>query len=229
MDRATALEHPGVWTCDFRGNWYVVCSKPRVITDRGKIVLALVWLIAAVTGIWLLQRFESTPGVSKLTPNQWPANTAIKRPGNQPVLVMFAHPKCPCTRASIDELNRLLARCKDRIRVDVLFFQPSGLPENWSHGTSWEKAASIPGVTAHADPDGAQARLFGAETSGYVVVYDPRGHLLFRGGITAGRGHAGDNPGADAIAAGLLGHNALVKETPVFGCDLLDRCEPSVN
>ena len=42
----------------------------------------------------------------------------------------------------------------------------------------------IPGVTTIVDRDGTQASLFGAETSGQVVLYDSHGELKFRGGIT---------------------------------------------
>ena len=58
---------------------------------------------------------------------------------------------------------------------------------------SWRSAAAIPGVTVHVDHDGGEARRFGAETSGFVVLYDAHGELLFAGGITTGRGQAGDN------------------------------------
>ena len=61
-----------------------------------------------------------------------------------------------------------------------------------------------------------------AETSGYVVVYSPSGELLFHGGITAGRGHAGDNSGEQAILSLLSTHEAPTRQTRVFGCALLD-------
>ena len=57
------------------------------------------------------------------------------------------------------------------------------------------------------DDDGAEARRFGAETSGQTLLYDARGALAFSGGITGARGHAGDNAGraslrrADSIAS----------------------------
>jgi hypothetical protein len=142
-----------------------------------------------------------------------------------PNLVMFVHPQCPCTSASIEELNRILARWRNSVSAQVWFFKPAGFPSEWTQSSLWRSATAIPGVTAHEDADGAQARLFGAETSGYVVFYDARGRLEFRGGITAGRGHAGDNAGEDAIVSLLAGHDAGLRQTPVYGCSLLGECQ----
>ena len=51
------------------------------------------------------------------------------------------------------------------------------------------------------DDDGAEARRFGAETSGQTLLYDEHGALLFSGGITGARGHAGDNAGRASLVA----------------------------
>jgi hypothetical protein len=78
----------------------------------------------------------------------------------------------------------------------------------------------MPGVRVFVDRDGAEAKRFGVATSGQVLFYDAQRRLRFTGGITAGRGHAGDNAGADAIVS-LVDHGTTVEpETPVFGCAL---------
>lgn len=70
------------------------------------------------------------------------------------------------------------------------------------------------------DPDGVEARRFGAETSGHTLLFGADGHLLFSGGITASRGHSGDNDGENAIVA-LLNHQIpALTRTLVFGCSL---------
>jgi hypothetical protein len=53
------------------------------------------------------------------------------------------------------------------------------------------------------------------------VLYDARGQLVFRGGITSARGHAGDNYGADAVAEFVNTGVRSRSLTPVFGCSLL--------
>jgi len=72
------------------------------------------------------------------------------------------------------------------------------------------------------DDDGVEAARFGAATSGQVILYDRDGRLLFSGGITASRGHAGDNDGRDAIVSLLGGGRGTRHSSPVFGCSLLE-------
>jgi hypothetical protein len=127
----------------------------------------------------------------------------------------------------MEELNRILAQCSGKVATHVLFFKPAVFPESWARTGLWPSAAAIPGVAAQEDRDGAQARLFGAETSGYLVLYDTHGRLLFKGGITGSRAHAGDNAGEDAVVSLLTGHAARLAQTPVFGCSLLGECQTS--
>src|SRR5437870_11333098 len=93
-------------------------------------IAAGIWLLAAASGVGVLLRYENTAGDVSVTPPQWPEGARIDRPKDRPILLMFAHPECPCTRASIDELNRLLAHCHGQLVADVMFLQPSSLPAN---------------------------------------------------------------------------------------------------
>ena len=185
--------------------------------------LCLVWLFAVGAGIAMILNYQNTPGPSGATPEHWPAGTPIALDGSHDTLVMFAHPKCPCTRASVEELNRLLALCHGRVTTHVFFFKPSQGPGDWTQTDLRQSVAAIPGVAVHDDPDARMARQFGADTSGYVVLYNAQGQLLYHGGITGSRGHAGDNAGEAAIAAMITGENPGLKEAPVFGCSLGDK------
>lgn len=146
---------------------------------------------------------------------------------------MAIHPHCPCSRASLGELAILMAHSDGRLAAFVVFVQPPGFDENWTKSDLWSGAGSIPGVIRIID-HGVEAKRFGATTSGQTIVYDPRGRLLFSGGITAARGHFGDNPGLSVIArlldtaeTGLSArvvyrNNPVVyaSTTPVYGCPL---------
>src|SRR5438552_8947030 len=72
-----------------------------------RIAATALWLVAAAAGSWCLSKYESAPGRAALTPDQWPVATRIAASHDCPTLLMFAHPQCPCTRASIENLNRL--------------------------------------------------------------------------------------------------------------------------
>lgn len=185
-----------------------------------------IWLLLVGAGFVFVLNYQTTAGVAGRAPQQWPAQARVALDPREDTLVMFAHPRCPCTRASLEELNRLMAHAQGKLTVHVLFFRPSEFPEDWAHTDSWRSAAAIPGVKVQEDLDGAQARLFGAETSGYVLLYDTAGKLLFNGGITGSRGHAGDNAGEQSVLALATGGAAgLTNTTPVFGCSLLGQCE----
>ncbi len=142
----------------------------------------------------------------------------------------LANSHCPCSRASIGELSTLMAHSRGRLAAFVVFVEPPGFGQSWTKTDLWSSAGLIPGVTRIID-HGSEAKLFGAATSGQTMVYDRRGRLLFNGGITAARGHFGDNPGVDSIralidihvAAGLgrpVVHQDQAVQTAVFGCPL---------
>lgn len=190
-----------------------------MLIRRARLFLfTLLWLFAVAGGLFGMMRYEQKAGAVGVTPQQWPATADIALDPSRPTLVMFAHPKCPCTRASMEELNRLLARSQGAVTAHVIFFTPEKGAQEWMQGGLWESARAIPGVRVAPDVAGVKAKLFGAETSGYVVLYDPSGQLLFHGGITASRGHAGDNAGESAILSLLAAHQSPTRLSPVFGC-----------
>lgn len=173
----------------------------------------------------MVANYDNTPSGSGETPQQWPVASQVDFQRNQPVLVMFAHRECPCTRASIGELNRLMVQCGGKVAAHVVFVEYDDLPKDGTQSALWKSAAGISGVQVRRDPGGQEARRFGAESSGYVVLYDSKGQLLFNGGITSARGHAGDNAGENAIVALLSGRETPLAQTPVFGCGLWDQTE----
>jgi hypothetical protein len=192
------------------------------MNKRLLLFLTSLWLAIAVAGTWGLMIYEYIPGQDRGIPATWPSSSGIPRAPNLSTLVMFAHPDCPCTRASIGELAVLMTHCQNLARVYVIFLQPAGSGPDWLHTDLWRSAEEIPGVVVRKDEQGREAGYFQASTSGRVVLYDARGKLLFTGGITSSRGHDGDSAGLSALMK-LLHHEATpVRETPVFGCSLLD-------
>jgi len=174
-----------------------------------------------ITGLVILVREEFTP-VEALPPvTAFPQGSAIHLVSDKPTLLFFAHPLCPCTRASLHELDGLLADTGNKISVIMVFTIPDGIPPDWEQGDLWKAAANIPGLRILRDPGGQEARRFDVKGSGHTLLYSPTGKLLFSGGITPSRGHEGDNPGRSAIVSLVLTGHALVDHTPVFGCSLL--------
>lgn len=102
-------------------------------------------------------------------------------------------------------------------------FHPSGRDDSWAETDLAAQARAIPGVTLRPDPDGLEAKRFGLSTSGHTLVYGLKGDLLFSGGITSARGHAGDNDGRAAIVSLLSNRKPPKTRTPVFGCGIRDQ------
>ena len=98
--------------------------------------------------------------------------------------------------------------------------RPADQPPDWARTDLWNSAQQIPDVDVRIDYQGEMAARFGAQTSGHVVLYDDSGRLVFSGGITAARGHEGDNLGANTIVSLIKGDKSGNDQSPVFGCPL---------
>jgi hypothetical protein len=179
-------------------------------------------------GLRGLLNYESAPGSVADVPKAWPASGITLSPDGL-TLVMLAHPHCPCTRASISELAKVMAEVDGKATAYVLFAKPGGSGSDWDDTSLRRSAAAIPGVTVLSDPDGIEARRFGAETSGHTVLFASDGRLLFSGGITQSRGHAGDNAGASAIVSLVRDQKAAHATTFVFGCSLPRVDDPALS
>lgn len=197
--------------------------SPQSLPKRRRLAFALltmVWMIAVVSGTLLLWRFKSLPGTTGTAPADWPAQSRLERLERRNTLVMLAHPKCPCTSASLTELDQLVRAVGTSVDPHVLFVLPASAPEGWEKTPLFEKASAIPGVRVHVDRLGKEAALFGAQTSGDTVLFDPQGKRLFHGGITASRGHVGPSLGRSRIESLVLRGTADHQSSAVYGCAL---------
>ncbi len=183
----------------------------------------LLWLIVVGVGLGRLWAYAQTPGPAAHASALWPAATALVRDTHRPTLLVFAHPQCPCSRATIGELAILMAQARDRVTAYVIFYRPLNVEAGWEQTDLWRSAAAIPGVRVVPDENGAGATVFDAATSGQTLLYDADGRLIFSGGMTGARGHSGDNAGRTALTALLNGGRSATSQTPVFGCLLGTR------
>jgi len=200
-------------------------ESPRK-TSFGIVIALVLWLTLVCGATISLARYANTPGNDGPAPASWPKDSQIPFDSSCPNLVMFVHPHCPCTRASLGELERLFAEVSRPSSVQVVFVKPIGTASDWATTDLWRNASSIRGVKVWLDNSGKEAERFRAQTSGQTLLYTHDGELKFQGGITVARGHAGDNPGRTALRELLQeGHSNQFK-TSVFGCGLFDaQCQ----
>jgi hypothetical protein len=198
---------------------------PSVAKKHALIAIAVaLWLPVVAFGFRLLWTYSSTPGRPAAPPAAWPSGAPIAHAKHRATLLLFAHPKCPCSESTIGELSVIVAHTAGKLESSVYFYVPENAGGDWETSSLWHNASAIPGVRCFVDRDGRMARTFGAFTSGQTLLYDDTGHLLFSGGITAFRGHSGDNFGRDAVIKLSLGQaprgDLLPVSAPVFGCSL---------
>ncbi len=176
----------------------------------GLLLGATLWVVLAGVGFAELFAYAARPGTSGV-------GAKVASTSGKPVLRMILHPRCACSRASLRELERLLAHVEGPLDVRVVFVGPAG----GEHGLL-DQARAIPGVAVEQDPTGEVARGLGAETSGDVLFYDATGALRFHGGLTAVRGHEGPSAARQAILD-LVAHRSTpsaATTTAAFGCRL---------
>jgi hypothetical protein len=183
-------------------------------------LFAVLWCVAVGAGTARLLAYEFRAGERAPSPSQWPAEAVSRPPHGAPRLLVFLHPQCPCSKATVGEMTSIMERAARPVDCTAVFFAPPDRPA-WRNSALVVAADAVPGIDVAFDVDGAERRRFGARTSGHAVLYSADGELLFAGGLTGSRGHAGANPGAEALAARIARPVAdRADAAPVFGCPL---------
>ena len=201
-------------------------APTRIVRSIALAAALLVWCIAIVGGAFVMFGYASTPGADARAPLQWPNPSLLEREPDAFTLLFFAHPHCPCTNASFEQLLRVLASARLPLDCHAIFTIPESTEDEWEEGALLRKVEAVSQITVRRDHFASESRRFGVATSGHVLLYTPDGRLLYSGGITATRGHEGDNLGAQAIVEYLSGMEPSTSHMPVFGCPLFDDAQP---
>jgi hypothetical protein len=190
-------------------------------------VAHIAWASLLVAGFGSLISYQMRAGVPAAEYDTWPRGASLVLDPQRYNLVMFAHPRCSCTDASLEELKIVMTRGRGKIVPTICFFDPAGLPADWAQTRLVRAAREIPGLNVVIDLNGSLAEKFGAMTSGQVLMFDGGGRRVFAGGITGSRGHAGDNRGRSLVLALANQETSETAQTPVFGCALHDAACPA--
>lgn len=173
-------------------------------------------------------RYEFAPGRLGAS-RRWPAQTAMTLHHQTATVLVFLHPRCVCSRATVAHLVRSLHAWPEAHVVAAVFVPPDAAEANRWREAPYVRAIreGIPGADIVFDPGAVEAQRFGAITSGTVLVFDPHGTEIFRGGITGRRGVEGRNPGLSrllqALAPGSPSEPGRPLVAPVFGCPLVQE------
>lgn len=217
----------------------MIQSRPRV-SRKTVLIFTVLWGVVLAGGFTALLAYQLyQPPLPHAAHRMDEVQDLVKIPGLLPQatrdlsstgfdsktsVFFFFHPNCPCTAATIIELERVIAQNggADRVQPKLYAFVycPAEAGASWTNTASINQARAIPGLTLIDDPDARMARRFGAAVSGQVLMYGADGTLVFNGGITESRGHEGDNPGLDQLRGFLSGKTPGIASFPVFGCFL---------
>ncbi|MHB8637648.1 MAG: RedB protein [Fimbriimonadaceae bacterium] len=170
----------------------------------------MAWLALIIFGGVKLELYSATPGRR--------ATGASVDAGKRFHLYLFLHPLCPCSSATLSELNRLQASVRTPLDVTAVIDNAGFAPH--VAAPLLRRLASAPGIAVEVDANGHETASFGARTSGQVLLYNAAGVLEFSGGLTSARGHEGDSAGEAAIIDIVDGRTPVCRATPTFGCAL---------
>lgn len=196
------------------GSRRLASGTPRLMIAAG----AALWILLISGWMGLLVAHQYRSGEASNLSGRWPQASRLDPGSGTHTVVLFAHPQCPCLSATLTEMERLRTLVGVPFRLLVVFADEPvfDLP----HSRHFRRVSAWNHVTVISDPGSREATLFGARTSGQVLIFDNDRRLVFRGGITESRAHEGDSDNLARAIAAFGVRDAQVKAAPVYGCSL---------
>lgn len=197
-----------------------VAWKPIVKKAFG-IIGTTLWLGLVAVGMGKLNAYANTPGERASASATFPLLSQVQTENGKSTLILFVHPKCACSVATVAELDRLFPKISSQAIVNVIFLKPEEFSDQDVRGDLWDRAKLISGAVLKIDSGNRESDLYGAKTSGQTFLYDSAGYLVFEGGLTSSRGHTGDSKGQQDILHYFENPiNWTLATSSVFGCGL---------
>lgn len=186
------------------------------------VLLPAVFLVGAL----VVAEYSNRPGpvgdaLSNLDITASIAGVKIFQATDEQTLILFYHPHCPCTRATVRSLRRLSCTFAAPVRILAVAYCPIGESETWIESSYTKTLSTLPNTSVLVDVGGKECKRFGARTSGHFLLYDSQGQLKFNGGITAHRGHEGDCAASIELVNKINSHSGEASHWPVFGCPIV--------
>lgn len=202
--------------------------KPPSTTESAKThnvlspiyIITSLWCLIVISGMCTMMSYSNRGGNNGAPPSNNPNAINASQQNESNTLLLFLHPKCSCSLATVREMSRIIAYASRPIDIHIVF-APISIYQDVSETKIWSHASLLPSVNIVVDRNGDLIKQYAVKTSGHALLYNPHGKLMFSGGITSGRGHEGDNSGKTAVIALISGQRALINTVPVFGCPLM--------
>ncbi|QDV71246.1 hypothetical protein Poly24_49810 [Rosistilla carotiformis] len=222
---------------------FAVTWAPR--SRRTWLLLTSVWCVAVTAYCFWMTAYGLGTHPENLSRKVavWPADATLPRDPDRPTLVLFLHPRCFCSEATVEQLQTILRSAKEaQVAIPntlVVACMPANAPSDWRDSRLNLQSRQLPDSIFINDVDGVECGRFGVNTSGTVMLFDAAGRRRFSGGITIARGQVGESHGGRLLreglaqidasivpAAGTLAERQRHVSPPVFGCKLLSPPDP---
>ncbi len=195
------------------------------MTQRLNRFIFCVWVILCAIGLGAVSLHSFDGIVPDSTDNgRWPQDSRLIQDPHER-LVIFIHPQCPCTQATLSELEAVLARQSVATTLVISAIDPEWLDSKVMQHIKRMQSRYPAFVDVLLDTDASESECFGATASGHCMYFNRQGQKVFSGGITASRGHVGDNDARYRLME-LIQSSSEVQGLedpslfPVFGCRL---------
>lgn len=184
--------------------------------------VVVTWILAVLGGLGAFWWQSTRPGLAATPPLK---TEELHLDSQNETLVLFIHPRCQCTKASAYELGQLESKVKSAFNVRVVAYYPEHESQDWADTALLDGLRALPRTQIIYDKGGKLSYSLGARSSGYTMLFNNKGQLQFRGGLTESRGHTGESQGGRSIAALIEGREPEARVTPHFGCSLFSQKE----
>ena len=189
-------------------------EESHVVDQKCSLLFFGLWIALLIAGYYGLTEYTYKP----TDPKRLVEERTYEK-GDCWRLVIAVHPQCPCTHATVSELERLLGQHGNSMECIAYVFCP-GSDFSFAETLLVERIRRMPFTKIEHDIDGTQASKYFLDTSGECILFDESGQPCFRGGLTYSRGHEGYNAGSQSIAMLVSGERTSLIETPVYGCSI---------
>src|SRR5688572_13274806 len=127
------------------------------------------WFAAAARGMKWMSDYSLTPGEAGAPAATWPAGATGRGDGRH-TLVVGLHPECPCSRATLAELDRVLLEAGDALEALVIFddTNPAAPARN---SALYRQATQLPRTRVTCVTTVSELQRFDFRSSGETRLY----------------------------------------------------------
>ncbi len=181
-------------------------------------IVVVIWITAMFGGAVVVARYGLGEGAKDRVLTCLPEDLRETSASDVQHLFVFLHPRCPCSRATVQEFLSIVDRIDDRCDCTAYLVCPGDTGREFAEGKILEALRTSKKINIVYDLGGDSAKRMGVRTSGHTFLFSASGNLLFEGGITGARGQIGENGGKHGLSDKLASPGKTLFRWPVYGC-----------